>query len=109
MANFFIGLFLVLVLLFFWSRTFWYIVGWLLGMSLWVSGFGYALSLMFSDQSATPYIWGTILGIPLYCVVSTFCLMFWDSASSGESYESDFPLHLPQPRGESSIQLPIKR
>ena len=73
MANFFIGLFLVLMLLFFWSRTFWYIVGWLLGMSLWVSGFGYALSLMFNDQSTTPYIWGTILGIPLYCVVSFFC------------------------------------
>ena len=72
MANFFIGLFLVLMLLFFWSRTFWYIVGWLLGMFLWVSAFGYALSLMFGDQSATPYIWGTILGVPLYCVVSLF-------------------------------------
>lgn len=86
MANFFIGLFLVLMLLFFWSRTFWYIVGWLLGMFLWVSAFGYALSLMFGDQSATPYIWGTILGVPLYCVVSIFCLVFWDSASSNESY-----------------------
>lgn len=98
MANFLLGLFLVLMLLFFWSRTFWYIVGWLLGMFLWVSAFGYALSLMFGDQSATPYIWGSVLGVPLYCVVSLTCWVFWAPASSSENYESDFPLHYPRPR-----------
>lgn len=97
MANFLLGLFLVLMLLFFWSKTFWYIVGWLLGMFLWVSAFGYALSLMFGDQSATPYIWGTVLGIPLYCVVSLTCWVF-GVATSSESRESDFPLHYPRPR-----------
>lgn len=65
MANFLIGLFMLLVLLFFWSRTFWLIVAWFAGMFLWVSAFGYALSLMFSDSSATPYVWGAILGVPL--------------------------------------------
>lgn len=72
MTNFVAGLFLLLVLLFFWSLTFWRIVLWLALGSFWVYAFGYALSLMFSDSSATPYVWGAILGVPLYCVVTFF-------------------------------------
>ena len=68
MTNFIIGLFLLLVLLFFWSLTFWRIVLWLTLGSFWVYAFGYALSLMFNDSSATPYVWGAILGVPL-CIV----------------------------------------
>lgn len=87
MANFIAGLFLVLMLLFFWSKTFWCIVAWLLGMFLWTSAFGYVLSLMFSDSSATPYIRGAILGVPLYCVVSFLCWASGDSEPSGGSYD----------------------
>ena len=89
MANFLVGLFLMLMLLFFWSRTFWYIVGWLLGTFLWGSAFGYALSLMFGDQSATPYIWGSVLGVPLWCIISFFfsCFAF---TKEPEPYSWDY-------------------
>lgn len=94
MANFLIGLFMLLVLLFFWSRTFWLIVAWFAGMFLWVSAFGYALSLMFSDSSATPYVWGAILGVPLYCVGTFFWWIFREPEPRSGIYDSGYyPLH----------------
>lgn len=94
MANFVAGLFLLLVLLFFWSRTFWLIVAWFAGMFLWVSAFGYALSLMFSDSSATPYVWGAILGVPLYCVGTFFWRIFREPEPRSGIYNSGYyPLH----------------
>lgn len=94
MANFFVGLFLLLVLLFFWSLTFWLIVAWFAGMFLWVSTFGYALSLMFGDSSATPYVWGAILGVPLYCVGTFFWWIFREPEPRSGIYDSGYyPLH----------------
>lgn len=95
MANFIIGLFILLVLLFFWSRTFWLIVAWFAGMFLWVSAFGCALSLMFSDSSATPFVWGAILGIPLWCIGSLFYSTF---EFCGESRDSQWEPHYPRYR-----------
>lgn len=95
MANFLVGLFLLLALLFFWSLTFWRIVVWFAGMFLWVSAFGYALSLMFSDSSATPFVWGAILGIPLWCIGSLFYSTF---EFCGESRDSLWEPHYPRYR-----------
>lgn len=95
MANFVVGLFLLLVLLFFWSLTFWRIVLWFALGSFWVYAFGYALSLMFNDSSATPYVWGAILGVPLYCVGSLFYSTF---EFCGESRDSQWGPHYPRYR-----------
>lgn len=94
MANFFVGLFLLLVLLFFWSLTFWRIVLWFALGSFWVYAFGYALSLMFNDSSATPYVWGAILGVPLYCVGTFFWWISREPEPRSGIYDSGYyPLH----------------
>ena len=94
MANFFVGLFILLALLFFWSLTFWRIVLWFTLGSCWVYAFGYALSLMFNDSSATPYVWGAILGVPLYCVGTFFWWILREPEPRSGIYDSGhYPLH----------------
>lgn len=95
MAHFFVGLFLLLVLLFFWSVTFWRVVLWFMGMSAWVALFGYALSVMFNDSSATPYAWGIFLGAPLWCIGSLYCSTF---EFGEESRDSQWEPHYPRYR-----------
>lgn len=94
MVHFFVGLFLLLVLLFFWSVTFWRVVLWFVGMSAWVALFGYALSVMFNDSSATPFVWGAILGIPLWCIGSLFYSTFEFGEESRDSqWEPHYPCY----------------
>lgn len=89
MGHVLFGLLILSMLLFFWSNTYWAILGWFAGLFVWVSCVAFALTLIFNDMSGVAFAWGVIIGVPLYIIGYILGFFNWFCLSSDSHDERE--------------------